>query len=174
MERIGRELRRQDDSVEAVRWAEQSRTSPMQLHPYYRMQERSTSYQRGRSSAPNLAAFTAAAAAAGMVTALLFETQEEEQSWLGKANDGPRSPYPSPLASPAPCSYQPNPLRVRLEFVMTEQQRLGAELEALAEQKRSRETSRRKRELGKALKDLEAEQSILLEEAKRQLLRQTK
>lgn len=29
-------------------------------------------------------------------------------------------------------------------------------------------------ELGKALKDLEAEQSVLLEEAKRQLLRQTK
>ncbi len=63
---------------EAVRWAEQSRTSPMQLHPYYRMQDGSRSQQHGRSSAPNLAAFTVAAAAAGMVTALLFETQASE------------------------------------------------------------------------------------------------
>lgn len=174
MERIGRELRRQDDSMEAVRWAEQSRTSPMHLHAYFRTQEHSTYHYHGRSSAPNLAAFTIAAAAAGVVTALLFETQEEEQSWLGRANDGTRSPYPKPLAYPAPYSHQPNPLRVRLEHVMGEQQRLGAELGALAEQKRSRDTSRRKRELGKALKQLEGEQSVLLEDAKRQLLQRTK
>lgn len=43
--------------------------------------------------------------------------QEEEQSWLGKANDGPRSPYPSSLANPAPSSHQPNPLRASVPLL---------------------------------------------------------
>lgn len=60
---------------EVLRWNEKARTNPLQLHPYLQVQERTTSYRQGGSNAPNLAAFTVAAAAAGMVTALLFETK---------------------------------------------------------------------------------------------------
>ncbi|EIE19258.1 hypothetical protein COCSUDRAFT_38187 [Coccomyxa subellipsoidea C-169] len=107
-----------------------------------------------------------------MVTALLFETKEQEESWLGRGIEGNRSPYPLPQANTAPFSHAPNPLRVRLEFLMAEQERLGAELQALAEHRWSRKASRRKKELTRALKDLESEQGSLVEEAKRQLLRQ--
>ncbi|KAK9914802.1 hypothetical protein WJX75_000739 [Coccomyxa subellipsoidea] len=107
-----------------------------------------------------------------MVTALLFETKEQEQSWLGKGIEGPRSPYPLPQAPTSPPVHSPNPLRVRLELLMAEQEQLSAELNALNGRRWSRDISRRRREVARALRDLEAEQGILVKEAKRQLLRQ--
>lgn len=47
----------------------------MQLLPYLKLHEQPASYGRGESRGPNLAAFTVAAAAAGVVTALFYEAK---------------------------------------------------------------------------------------------------